>query len=356
MIKDKVGLDKVCEDFLDMAMDLYDIPGVAIGVSFGDDYKFKGARGYKNYITKAPLSADHIFHCASVSKMFTAMGIMKLVADGTLNLEDRLVDLLPDLSIGDKRCEGIKLWQMLTHTSGLGDVEDYHWDTPAMNDDALKDFAMSDEVRKTPMLWAAGEGGFRYSNMAYELMGLIIAEKSGMTYEQFVAENLLVPAGMDDSTFLTYERTGGTLDLSVIDRTNMAMPHTKAEDNSMILEKYYPYNRQHAASSTLTSNIDDLLKWAAVNINKNMLPDELYDEIWKEYATVPNNGEKMGLGWFMRKQHGYTFVGHEGTDDGFRASFWFCRELELAIVVLSNMSNAPVKKLNKKLFDAIYND
>ena len=52
-------------------------------------------------------------------------------------------------------------------------------------------------------------------------------------------------------------------------------------------------------------------------------------------------------------QHVYQLLGHEGTDDGFRASFWICPELDLVTVVLSNLSGAPVKKINKKLFNTI---
>ena len=87
-----------------------------------------------------------------------------------------------------------------------------------------------------------------------------------------------------------------------------------------------------------------------------LLSFDSYQHIHYEYATVPNNGEKMGLGWFMRRQKGYQLYGHEGTDDGFRASFWICPELDLGIVVLSNLSGAPVKKLNKKLFDRLVCD
>ena len=70
----------------------------------------------------------------------------------------------------------------------------------------------------------------------------------------------------------------------------------------------------------------------------------------------------MGLGWFMREQtvtsddgisRTYRLCGHEGTDDGFRASFWICPELDMVTVVLSNLSGAPVKRINKKLFDRI---
>ena len=84
-----------------------------------------------------------------------------------------------------------------------------------------------------------------------------------------------------------------------------------------------------------------------------LLATDTYRKICREYATVPNNGEKMGLGWFMRRQGGCRLFGHEGTDDGFRASLWICPEKDLVICVLSNLSGAPVKKMNKKIFDRI---
>ena len=87
--------------------------------------------------------------------------------------------------------------------------------------------------------------------------------------------------------------------------------------------------------------------------HSDLLSPGTYQHIRHEYAEVPNNREKMGLGWFMRRQGGYQLYGHEGTDDGFRASLWICPKLKLVIVVLSNLSGAPVKKLNKKLFDRI---
>lgn len=340
------------EKFIDSMMEIYDLPGLAIGILQAGK-RYKTVRGFRNYITKDPLGTDDIFHCASISKLFTSMGIMKLVEDGKLNLDSKLVDLLPYLSIADRRCVNATVFQMLTHTSGIGDVSDYCWHSPKLDEYALKGYALSDKVSNTPLLWEPGEGGFRYSNIAYELLGLIISELSAMTYEDYMKKNFLEPAGMASSEFLTFERTGGSLELEDIDKTNMAMPHTKASDRSIILERYYPYNREHGPSSTLTSNTEDLMNWAQANLQQQFLKAETYDRIMREYAVVPNNGEGMGLGWFIRKQEGFTLVGHEGTDDGFRASLWLCPELELATVVLSNISVAPVKKINKKLFAEI---
>lgn len=80
----------------------------------------------------------------------------------------------------------------------------------------------------------------------------------------------------------------------------------------------------------------------------------MYDEILKEYAVVPIMDEKMGIGWLCRSRAGYEFIGHEGTDDGFRASFWLCPEPGISMIVLSNMTNAPVKKINQKAFRRAY--
>lgn len=358
MTNDKKNLNEICESFLDTVTEFYDVPGVAVGVLKGDEI-FTGARGYRNYITKAPLHKDDIFHCASVSKMFTAMGIMKLVDEKKIGLEDRMTDLIPFLKMEDPRSREVRVYQLLSHISGMHDVpvEDWEWKwgDKVTDPEALRNYAFSDEVCKGRMLWEPGSGGFSYSSIAYELLGIIIQEVSGKLFDEFIAESCFRPAGMDHTTVLTIERTGGSLELENIDRLGMAMPHERDKDRSIIMAKYYPYSRQHAPSSTLTTNVGDLLKWGRFNLDRKAFSESTYDKMWQKYAVVPNNGEKMGLGWFMREQEGYHLVGHEGTDIGFRASFWMCPELDMAIAVLSNVSAAPVKRMSKTLFSKIVN-
>ena len=361
----KSNLNEAFQTFLDDIYDLNDLPGLAAGVYCGStDSTYIGVRGYADYQTRRPLHEDDIFHCASVSKLFTSTAIMKLVEAGVLNLDDSLSVLLPDLHIVDKRSSEIKLLQMLTHTSGLGDCADYHWDTPRCDEEALADYVYSDEVCKQPMVWESGTG-FRYSNVAYEILGYIVSiysdhlaenSKTGrLCYEDFIRRYCLEPAGMVHSTMKTFERKDGTLP--------MAAPHERGDDKSIRPVRHYPYTRQHAPSSTLTSNISDLLKWGRAHLDHTkasgsspiFADPSIYDEIWTPYAKVPNNGEGIGLGWFIRKQQvapdrEFVLYGHEGSDDGFRSSFWICPELDLVTVVLSNISGAPVKKINKKLF------
>ncbi|MBE6028964.1 MAG: beta-lactamase family protein [Clostridiales bacterium] len=362
----KERLSNNCNAFLDEVMNLNDLPGLAIGVSVGGA-DFIGVRGYRDYSERVPLQKDDVFHCASVSKLFTSSAIMKLAEAGALHLEDRLCELLPELHIADKRFEDIRLWNMLTHTSGLGDVSDYHWYDRETDADSLRRYVYeSEEVLNQPMLWAPQESPaeensrFRYSNIAYEILGQIVAECSGrmpdakgsLSYENFVGRYLLMPAGMEDSTMKTFERN----------LNNVAQPYEKKPDRSIGPVEYYPYTRQHAPSSTLTSTAGDLLRWGRAHLTSArgdgpLLKPGTYQTIWCDYATVPNNGEKMGIGWFMREQEvagkSYQLYGHEGTDDGFRASFWMCSALDMVTVVLSNLSGAPVKRINKKLFHVV---
>lgn len=377
MITHTEDLSKKLEAFLDETWALNDLPGLAVGIYCGaseitgaGDFVFTGVRGYSDYEKRVPMGKDDIFHCASVSKLFTSTAIMKLVEAGVLSLHDKLTKLLPDFEMADERFRDIELLHMLTHTSGLGDCADYHWDRPRCDEAALHDYVYSDEVTQQPMVWEPGTG-FRYSNVAYEILGYIasvFSEKmsgqdvqrlAGETscYEDLVQKYCFKPAGMTDSTMKTFERPEGPL----------VTPHEKRPDRSIGRVEHFPYTRQHAPSSTLTSNVSDLLKWGQTHLAGaagRKVPDGgqhhriyddkgIYETIWKPYAEVPNNGERIGIGWFIRKQRGYTLYGHEGSDDGFRASFWICPELDTVTVVLSNLSNAPVKKINKKLFERI---
>jgi len=368
-----VQLDSICENFIDMVMDLYDIPGIAVGV-YCNGVSFTGAKGYSNYESKEPLQQDTVFHCTSVSKLFTAMGIMKLAEQGKLSLADRLCDIVPWMPIADKRWENITIGSMLTHTSGLTDINDYRWGEHRTDENALREYALSDEVAGCKLLWEPGDG-FRYSSMAYDLLGLVITEVSGMTFEDFMKREIFDPLGMDDTTFF-----------SEVDLADIAMPHSKGRDRVIRLENTYPYTRQHAPSSTLKSTAADLLKWASALMERAPFekPQDdaqltpLHEEcplhtaglrdMWTPRAEVPDTGEQIGLGWFIRTQDisagtqgtgeheksRYTLVGHEGSDNGFRTSFWMCPELGIATVLLCNLTDAPLKKLNKKLIHSIY--
>ncbi len=355
--KKRISLEK----YVDEALFFYDLPGLSVSAGIGE-FTFRKAAGYSDFLTKESLKESEFFHTASVSKTFVATGIMDLVTKGKLKLEDRLIDVLPWVKIDDIRVNEITIEHMLCHTAGLEDVKEYGWNAPELDDKALERYILSSEVRNSKLLWSPKENKFQYSNIGYEILGSVISKVSGVSFEEYIRDSLLEPLNMKNSTFLTFERgesiTGKSgavenLELNILKRAGGAMPHYKDKEKHIKLEECYPYNREHGPSSTLTSSLNDLEKWAQAAIERKLFETEIYDNIWRGRTVVPNNGEEMGLGWFIRKQEGMTLFGHEGTDDGFRASFWICPEKNAYVIVLSNLSQAPVKKINKGVFERL---
>lgn len=330
------------QQYLQAARDTFDLPGLSVTVRM-DGEAFDGSAGVREIRTGTRLSSDTIFHMASVSKLFTSAAILCLAAEGKLSLDDYLVDVLSWVHIRDARLYDVRIRHMLSHTSGLADVTDYHWDRPRTGPTALREWCASPEVSETVMVRHPDENRFRYSNMAYELLGCIVEECTGMPFETYIRQRFFRPLSMVHSTFLTMEQ----------DWSRMAMPHEKNRQHQIVPVAHYPYNREHAPSSTLTSCGSDLAAWADGWLHHAVLPQEWIRKAWTRYTTVPGHGEGMGLGWFLRVQNGFKLVGHEGTDDGFRSSFWICPERQGMIAVMSNLSNAPVKKINKQVFDLL---
>jgi CubicO group peptidase (beta-lactamase class C family) len=385
------------ELYLTKAFEQNDLPGLAVGLRIGNaaDFDFTGVRGLADRTTQTPLNQDAVFHMASVAKLFVATAVLQLAEADQLDIDGRLIDYLPEFQMADTRVQDIRLRHLLSHTAGMPDIQDYHWTSPETDAGALSRYAHSEELRGLRLLWNPGEGRFQYSNIGYDILGAVIEAVSGESFEAFLTHHIFSPLGMSNSTFLTFLRTpegrraaeGGngsagtmpaiadlkqekqngttshptipaSLDVNRLQASGLVMPHQKDQQRNILRQDYYPYNRAHGPSSTLTSTIEDIKKWGAAHLSgpvaeKPLLAPASYAQCWKPTAEVPVSGEHIGLGWFIRRQNDEILYGHEGADDGFRASFWICPALQTQIIVLSNLDRAPVKKIGKGLFDLL---
>lgn len=337
-------------EFISKAVCNYDLAGLVVSVCSESSVDAYYASGYSDVATKEPMTDDKVFHMASVSKLFTSTALLKLYEEGKFDLQDKLVEILPWFDMDDPRVREITVKHLLTHTAGMPGVDDLGWETPNFERGALKDFALSAKGLK--LQFAPSDNKFNYSDMTYDILGSVIEELSGQTYDEFIDNSIFRPLGMEDSTFLTYRRAESKLDLDGLMRANVCMPHTKDKNNHLVRLKYFPYTREHGPSSTLTCTHRDLHKFGRAHLHKTLLNEESYKMAWEGYTAVSAK-EDMGLSWFIRRQSGYTLYGHEGADDGFRSSFWICPELGIQIVSTSNTSKAPVKKITMQIFDSL---
>ncbi|MEL6863190.1 MAG: serine hydrolase [Bacteroidota bacterium] len=311
-----------------MIKDGLDLPGLAFGLVLDDKVYYTNAFGMRNIEEQTPLKTSSLFHMASVSKPFVATAVLKLQEDGKIKLEDQLVDHLPYFKMKDQRYKEITIKQLLNHTSGIPDVQDYEWDKAQYDDQAAERYTKSfvnDSLDFKP------GAEFSYSNAAYDILADVIAKATGLTFEAYMSKAIFEPLQMANSTFLKAE---------VPD--NLAThPHEWNETLQMKVMEIYPYNRIHAPSSTLHSNVDDMLKWALLNLHHGMNGQtSIYSKQTYQLLTTPTwnftETRAMCLGWFTTEIDGQIMYYHYGGDEGYRTFFAFFPDQKAAITLMGN--------------------
>lgn len=306
---------------------------LAIGIVKDNQIIFAGEYGIANLLTGEPVNRSTLFHQASVSKTFVVTAIMQLVEHGKVELDSPITKYLPYFKMEDERYKHITLRQLLNHTSGMPDEDDYAWDQPEYDEESLERYVKSISHHKL-----LSEPGikFAYSNIGYEILGDLIAKVSGMNFEQYMKTCILEPAGMHSSSFLKQEV-----------EAHLATPHVlgTSEGYGGYISDVFPYNRAHAPSSTLYTNAEDMCKYLLMHLNRglskegyNALQSSSYDEMWKPSADT-GYGEihaQIGIGWFMGEHKGTRILSHSGWDTGFLSDLILLPDDNIAISVMTN--------------------
>ncbi|HQR08868.1 MAG TPA: serine hydrolase domain-containing protein [Gemmatales bacterium] len=329
---------KQLDPILERTMQETKVPGLAVGVVENGKLVFSRGLGLmKLGDVASPITPKTLFHMASVTKTFVAASVMQLVEQKKIDLDAPVKKYLPYFSINDQRLEKVTVRQMLSHTSGMPDTDYYGWDKPQYDEQALERY-----VRSLSNLKLLADPGtkFAYSNIAYEVLGDLVAKVSQQSFEAYVEEHLLTPVGMKTSTLLVKNA----------DAALLASGHTKTGQGPWQMVQHYPYNRAHTPSSNLHSNIEDMARWIMFNLNrgeldgKRLLADTSFEVMWKPVIDI-KPPEKMGLCWFLNESKGERMIKHFGSDDGFLTAVLMFPDKRLGIIILINSDNAPLRYL-----------
>jgi len=280
------------------------------------------------------LTTRSVFHMASITKPLVATAIMQLVERGILDLDAPVVKYLPYFRLADARYNQITVRQMVTHTSGMPDVEDYEWDKPQYDDGALERYVRN--LTNQQLLFAPGER-VRYSNMAFEVLGDVVAKASGESFDDYVQHHILVPLQMTDSTLL----------LKQANPTLLTWGHELDEQGAPFASRVFPYNRMHSPSSNLHSNVLDMARWAIANLNRGeldghrILQAPTHDMMWRPAHQLGGPGEDgqisaVGISWWLGVYRGTRMIAHEGGDTGYRTDLVLLPDKRIAVVWMEN--------------------
>lgn len=271
------------------------------------------------------------------------MPLVSIAERGRLALHAPVVTYLPYFRLHDERYQDITIAQMLSHTSGMPDTDRYGWERPDYDGGALERYVRS--LRALQLIAPPGER-YAYSNIAFEVLGDVIAKVSGLPFEEYVRREILLPLGMVQSTLLVREAAPALL----------ASPHVPTDSGDVVVSDVFPYNQAHAPSSTMYSNVVELSRWAVTHLNRGVLGDvrilssPLYDLMWRPWAATGDRyWPEVGLTWFLGERSGERCVAHEGADVGFKACLILVPDRQVSVVGLGNLDRME----NEDLTDAI---
>jgi len=290
---------------------------------------FEAHYGFADVAGVTPLSDHSSFSLASVSKQFTATGIMLLARKGKLTLHDKVAQHIPELV--DYREITVK--QLLHHTSGVPDhmaLADKYWDAGTIL--TTSDMIALYQQHRPPLDFAPGEK-FNYSNAGYVLLGEIISRASGTSYAEFMAEEIFKPLGMNDSAAFNLTSKECPLQARVFGfRKRFVCFGKKVSCDLNYLDGVF-------GDGGIYSSAEDLVRWDRALRDGTLIPCEAYEEAY--VSGKLNNGETTGygFGWEVEVP---DVVEHWGEWEGFTTYLGRDLKTNVLLVVLSNLGPTSV--------------
>lgn len=308
-------------------------PGGAIGIMQKGEVVYSKAFGLASLEYQVPNTAGTIFNSGSISKQFTAIGIVLLHQKGLLSVDDDIRKHLPDMpDFGHI----ITIRHMLHHTSGMRSLHamlglaGWRDDDSRTNEDLYRFMLNQKELNFTP-----GDE-FLYCNTGYMLMVNIIENVTKEKFPQWMKANVFDPLGMPN-TYIEdrYDR--------II--PNNATSYNKAKEDFFRAVEYWGYVGSGNAHSTTT----DLLTWLQ-NFNA---PSTNWKSAFKMLKTTDtlNDGSEnnYAFGVFLDEAKGYKRIQHGGAIGGFRAYASTYPDEQLSITVLTNFSSSSPGNIERNI-------
>ncbi|AYA36065.1 class A beta-lactamase-related serine hydrolase [Hymenobacter oligotrophus] len=331
-------------DSLESIMRRQHMPGLLLTLVARDSVLFEGGLGLADVENHKPVTAHTLFRVGSVTKSFVAVGLLQLVEQGKLRLDDEVRKLAPEIPLENpwEATDPVRVVHLLEHTAGFDDMHLNHIYNPTATDPrgpaAVQVFR--EELR---CRWRPGER-MSYSNPGYQLAGYLLEKLSGQPYETYLAERVLRPLGMPEATFA----------LRPAAHPKLARGYAYAEGRYRRVEALPIYS---GPAGSLSASAADMTRWVQFFL-RDFRPANgavvLQPDFLREIETTHSSlAARAGLpadyglaNHVINRKGKATFRGHGGGIGGFSSTFAYNRELGLGYA-LSNNGDQSTKALDK---------
>ena len=314
------AIDKVMGPYMNPAE-----PGGVVLVSKKGEVVYEKAFGMANVELNVANTDSSVFYIGSNTKQFTATAILQLVEKGKLALDDSIGKFIPTCPYP---VSSIRIEQFLSHTSGMGSRNE----TPAYK--AIDRKGMTPQQLVTyfttlPIDFPAGSK-WQYNNANFYVLGYLIEKLSGMTYANYITENIFKPAGMMRSYV-------GKEEAIVPNRTSGYLNFRLGVQNTRVttIESLY-------SSGGIQSTAGDMLKWNRALISGKLIKAESVALLFTPQTLLSGKQTKYGMGFHLQDVRGSVAYRHGGLVEGFTSETLYLPAEDVYVVMLLNVETSKI--------------
>ncbi len=339
------------DNYIATAVENYNLTGLSIALIKDNQVVFTKAYGSKNTQLNQNMETASLFNIASCSKAFTASCLSKLVNEGKLKWSDKVTSYLPDFKLSDPNITNLlTVEDLLCHRSGLGTFYgDLLW--------YQTDYSQEEIMKRMEFLPITVQyrSEFGYQNDMYIVAGKIIEKITGLSWGEYLKENILIPLNMTETRVAS----------KYLDKNqNIAMPHLKKE-----LEELYIIDEHPALS--IYSSTDELSNWVKMLLNKGkfegktVLEEKVVRDLFTARLAMPvslyseslgTNFKNYAIGWSTFDYAGKKIVEHDGGMPGYISKVCLVPSENLGMVILTNDMNYLPTALRYKILDLFFSE
>ncbi|ADU28924.1 serine hydrolase domain-containing protein [Evansella cellulosilytica] len=326
-------MDKINKSALEGVINKINFSGVILAKN-EQETLIEAAYGYANRSDEIENKQDTRFGIASGCKLFTAIAICQLVESGKLTMNTKLKDCLPiEFPHFD---DSITIHHLLTHSSGvpdyfdesvMEDFEDLWKDIPMYQIKQLKDFLPLFQNNK--MMFKPGEK-FHYNNSGYILLGLIIEQATGKSFQDYIIENIFLQSSMEKSGYFTFDNLPKNTAQGYID-----------EENGTWRSNIYSLPVRGGSDGGAFVTAQDMINLWDSLLNYHLLSEQMTDMLLTPHIHIENE-EYYGYGVWITKKHQNIYKYHVmGYDPGVSFASAYYPGKKLIVAIPSNQSYGP---------------
>ena len=359
-------LDSI-DSFIKNQATRYHIPGIAACVIKGDSIVWQNGYGYANIEDEKKMTSESILNIASISKTITATAVMQLWEKGLLKLDTDVNDYL-DFSVRNPNFPNISITikQLLTHTSSIADGSSlkigYQCGDPKKE---LKDWLFNyfdtdgEYYSETDNFHNKKPASFReYSNIGFGLLGLIVEEISGVSFNEYVKAKIFEPLEMRSSGYFLNEIDNNKLATSYLYLGPLQKNLTESQKSKLpYYNPYCQYSFWNYPDGLVRTSVLDLAKFATAYMNGGVYKDNrILNKETIEFMMSPqlsedvNEDKDQGLCWFQSPSLYPTWY-HGGSDPGISTRMYINKKDKLGVIVFQNINVDNTFYIIKELYN-----